>query len=98
MSGAEDDELRYTQAVDDFYTYRDYRRQASADRALRFVEACDLLLLIKPKRSRHGQDEEVEFDPVMLEKVRAAADRYATAQSSSNRSRVKFLSTEGFRG
>jgi hypothetical protein len=97
MSGAENDELRYAQAVDDFYTYRDYRRQASADRALRFVEACDLLLLIRPKRSRHGQDEEVEFDPVVLEKVRAAASAYATAKSTRGASRFKHLSFEGFR-
>lgn len=94
---SDDDERRFTQACDDFYTYRDYRRVGSTDRALRFLEAVDYLLGIRPKRSRHGQDEEAEFDQATLKQVRDEAKAYVREQSATGKSRVRFGSFAGFR-
>lgn len=77
-----------------------YRREASVAKAWLFYEACSALILLAPKRSRSGNDNELETDPVRLEKQMQEAEQWISTNSASSASAgsVRFPNFSEFRG
>jgi len=56
----------YSDAQAAYLANADYDTEADATKAAAFIAACRKLLLLIPKRSRHGSGEEIEIDPGVI--------------------------------
>ncbi len=92
----------YADAHTQYLDNLSYRREASVAKAWLFYEACSALILLSPKRSRAGNDNEVETDPVRLEKQMEEALQWISSNpesgSSASAGSVRFPDFSEFRG
>lgn len=72
-----------------------YAEDGSLAKARAFITACRCLLLKLPKRSKHGLNQETEFEPSLLRQELLQAQQYVNASVSGGG--VRHLSVEGFR-
>jgi hypothetical protein len=56
----------YSDAYAAYISNADYDTEADATKAAAFISACRKLMLLMPKRARHGSGEELEVDPATL--------------------------------
>ncbi|MCP4571485.1 MAG: hypothetical protein GY838_03970 [bacterium] len=57
----------------------DYDTEGDATKAAAFIAACRKLLLLVPRRARHGSGEEYEIDPAVLRSELAEARSWLAA-------------------
>lgn len=73
-----------------------YAAEGSASKCNDFIEACGALLLLLPRRTRHGRGMEVEMDPALVaEQMRQAEQWRATTGSTGGA--VRHASFNNFR-
>lgn len=77
-----------------------YEEDSSVTKARAFITACRILLRRTPKRSRGGNDNEVEFDPTRITKEMEEARQWIASSPSSTASAgsVRFPDFSEFRG
>lgn len=59
-----------------------YDANGSVSQAQAFAQACRILLIKIPKRTRHGHGSEIEIDPATIRAELKAAQAYIAAHSS----------------
>lgn len=67
-----------------YFDNASYEEDASAAKARAFVTACRFLLLMLPKRSKHGSAGEVELDPVQIRQQLVAAQSWTAANDTTS--------------
>lgn len=75
-----------------------YANAGSASQARAFVEACAALLLLLPKRAKHGRaGSEVEMDPAMIRAQQVDAQRWIARGGGSVGGAVRYADFSNFR-
>ena len=67
--------------IDSYMDNASFFEDSSATKALAFVTACSLLLMLRPKRARHGE-EEIELNLALIQKQKQDAQEYIAANGA----------------